>query len=166
LLPTLARYVYANRFGGRPDTPVGRKTIYTIYNDTGHTFDGPALAVPIKAGEHLFDLLKCRPCEVAKAGFEWRVRLYLERGEVACLVCLPQRLTLARKGEVVAAKVGTAEKGWRLAICDAEGKELRSQEARSGGNRLALSALPAGSKPACVKLMRGTEMVDVAGSLF
>lgn len=79
LVPTLAKYIYANRFGS------GQRIIYTVYNATGHTYDGPVLAIKRKANQEVMDLLTGAPCHLIPHGEGQAVHLYLERDEVACI---------------------------------------------------------------------------------
>jgi hypothetical protein len=156
LIPTLAKLVYANRF------TTGEKTLYTLYNATGHTVDGPALTVSLAPGEHLFDLLNCQPCEVERKGDEVHLRLYIERDDVACLARLPKRLAVAMRGDALEVSVKLLTRGCRLVVSNLKGDELLSQPGDDGPNRLDLSNLPADSKPSCVKLMRGPQTLDIA----
>jgi len=156
LIPTLARYVYAHRFSG------GGKTIYHLYNATGHTFDGEALAVTLKPGEHLFDLLNGQECEVVKQGREPAVRLYLPRDEVACIAKLTKRLAVTRKGRALQVEAKSLPGPCRLVISDRRGRELLSQEAKAGRNGLDLAPLPAEAQPAGVKLLGDGLLLDVA----
>lgn len=89
LVPTLARGVYGNRFSA------SEKTIYTLYNATGHTFYGPVLRLDTKRGEHVVELLHGKPLD----GND--VSLYLERENVACLIKLPSRIKVQRTENTV-----------------------------------------------------------------
>jgi len=80
LIPTLALGVYANRFR------CPGKTIYTLYNATGHTFHGPALDIKLDPGDHVLDLVTCQPPAVRMNGNRATITLYLPRDHVACLV--------------------------------------------------------------------------------
>jgi hypothetical protein len=81
LVPTLMPLVYANRFGS------GKKTLWTLYNATGHTVDGPVLEVDVAKGQRLVELLS--GVELAKGGTgKQRISLYLPRGGVACVARL------------------------------------------------------------------------------
>jgi hypothetical protein len=156
LIQGAAAQVYVNRFGSGP------KTIFTLYNATGHTFDGAALRVPLKAGEHLFDLLNCAPCETEKRADGIYLKTYLPRDQVICVARLPQALAISRRG----ASVDVAAKrdgGDRAVVCSAAGDELASAPIREGRCVIDLSKLTADAKPACVKLMHGAMMVDVVG---
>jgi hypothetical protein len=154
--PGKAAGVYVNRFSDRS------KTIYHLYNATGHTFEGVALAVKLRPGEHLFDLLACREVEPElREGLAW-VSCYLPRDEVACLVQLPRRMTIARAGQLVTVEIGRVEGQSELVVADADGAVLLRQPAGAGRTILDLSRLAAGQQPACVKLLRRGQMVDVA----
>ena len=84
LVPTLMPLVYANRFGS------GGKTLWTLYNATGHTVDGPVLKVELAKGQRLVELLS--GAELAKgATGRQTIRLYLPRGGVACVARLSGR---------------------------------------------------------------------------
>jgi hypothetical protein len=88
LVPTLVDRVYANRFGSGP------KMVFTVYNATGHTVDGPTLALPIgpplPPTHRVVDLLTGEPAKVERVGRVLAVRLYLPRDEVACIGLLPR----------------------------------------------------------------------------
>jgi hypothetical protein len=83
LVPTLARAVYANRFSA------GEKTIWTLYNATGHTYAGPALKIELKPAEQVFDLLRGQEAEIVREGGAAVVRCFLPRDESACLIRRP-----------------------------------------------------------------------------
>jgi hypothetical protein len=85
LVPTLAPRVYANRFRA------GDRTIYTLYNATGHTVAGPVLRLELKPGEHVYDLFGNREAECRVEGGKTTVRMFLHRDQVACLLCGPGR---------------------------------------------------------------------------
>jgi len=157
LVPTLARHVYANRFGGK------QKTVYTLYNATGHTFAGPVLRLAVGRGEHVFDLLSCREadCEAGKDGAE--VRVFLSRDHVACLARLPARLAVGRAGDSLKTSVHGDTSGLRVSVCDRNGEPLLSQPARGDENVFDLGSLTRdGPSPACVKLLDATRLVDIA----
>jgi hypothetical protein len=84
LVPTLARAVYANRFSA------GEKTIWTLYNATGHTYAGPALKIELKPAEQVFDLLRGQEAEIVREGGAAVVRCFLPRDESACLIRRPK----------------------------------------------------------------------------
>lgn len=152
LVPTLAQGVYANRFGS------GEKTIYTLYNATGHTFYGPVLRLDVKPGEHVVELISGRAVEGSDVG------LYLERDHVACLIKLPVRMKVKRTESTVEVTVREPNPAWQVALCDADGQSLLSRPAGSGLVQLNLAELPKGAKPvACVKLLDDKRLVDVAG---
>ncbi|MCC7494024.1 MAG: hypothetical protein IT204_16825 [Fimbriimonadaceae bacterium] len=81
LVPTLQPLVYANRFRG------GGVTIWALHNATGHTVDGPLLAVRPAAGQQLRELLGDRPL----AAPDGRLRLLLRRDETVLVGLLPSR---------------------------------------------------------------------------
>lgn len=148
LVPTLAQYIYANQFGA------GQKVLYHLYNAKGYTFEGPALAIQLKRGEHLFDLLRCREVPVAKGV----ASIYLERDDVTVLAKLPRRLNVARQGEMLRVTAKGAPARAQVVVSDLEGKVLLSQPARQA--TLDLSKLPADAKPACVKLLGPNGLLD------
>jgi hypothetical protein len=80
LVPTLMPLVYANRFGS------GKKTLWTLYNATGHTVDAPLIRVDVSRGQHVVDLLTGE--ELSTQG---GIKLWLPRNGVACIACLPKQ---------------------------------------------------------------------------
>jgi len=80
LVPTLMPLVYANRFGS------GKKTLWTLYNATGHTVDAPLIHVDVSRDQHVVDLLTGE--ELPTQG---GVRLWLPRNGVACIARLPKQ---------------------------------------------------------------------------
>jgi len=158
LVPTLARGVYANRFSA------GEKTIWTLYNATGHTHAGPVLSVELKPGEHLVDLLRGREADVARETDRAVVRCFLPRDEAACLIRLPARLGVKRSGPSLEIAVHEPARTWRVVVCDAQGQTLATRPANSEALRLNLTELPAKSTgPASVKLLDGPRLIDVVG---
>ena len=81
LVPTLRPLVYANRFGS------GSRTLWTLYNATGHTVDGPVLEVALAPGQRLVELLSGADLS-AGTGDRRTIRLFLPRGGVACVARL------------------------------------------------------------------------------
>jgi hypothetical protein len=162
LVPGLARAVYVNRFGSRP------KSIFHIYNATGHTFDGETLALDPGPDRHAFDLLEAREVQTrALPDGRQALRTYLERGAVACIALLPRLLgpvTRAADGWRVEIPAETALRpGDTIALADRAGRTLASCDARPGSNRIGAGA-PAdtGSGPACVKLLRAGQLLDAS----
>jgi hypothetical protein len=149
LAPTLQPYVYCNRFSG------AGKTMYHLYNAMGHTFEGPALALPVKAGQHVMDLLTCRELPVTNG----QISVYLERNDIACVAVLPKVIEMSRNANALQVSLKSAGNGTRLVVSDITGKELLGQTAKAGTQTLDLSGL---EKPACVKLLRGGQLVDAA----
>jgi hypothetical protein len=156
LVPTLRACVYANRFAG------GGKVIHHLYNASGHTVDGPVLAADVRAGEHLFDLLGCREIVPEVAGGHGAVRLYMAADDVACIARLRNAISLRRDGAAVIVKALRPATGCVVALCDAEGKRLVTVAAKGSETRLDMAGLAAGAKPACAKLLRAGQLVDVA----
>jgi hypothetical protein len=149
LAPTLQPYLYCNRFSG------AGKTMYHLYNAMGHTFEGPALALPVKAGQHVMELLTCRELPLTNG----QVSVYLERDDVACVAVLPKSIEASRNGNALQISLKTAGNGTRLVVSDVTGKELLGQNAKPGTQTLDLSGL---EKPVCVKLLRDGQLVDAA----
>ena len=147
LLPTLQPYVYCNRFSG------AGKTMYHLYNAMGHTYDGPVLSVPAKAGQHVIELLSGQELPVTGG----QIRAYLERDGVACVAVLPQVIGAARHGGNLQVTLKAPHQGDQLVIADAMGNKLLTQGATAGPQTLDVSRL---EKPACVKLLRGGQLVD------
>jgi hypothetical protein len=156
LVPTLIPHVYANRFGS------GDKTLYTLYNATGHTVGEPMLWLDLAAGWHVVELLSATETPCQSIGKARAVRLTLARDDVACLAVLPQRLTVTRAGTLVEVNLRDPRPGLTLRVCDAAGKTLveRAPAAR-GATAFNLKEIQ-GAAPACVKLLAGPKLVDLA----
>ena len=107
LVATRAKHVYANRFSAPA------KTIWTIYNGTGHTFVGEVLDIHLGPDSHCVDLLRCREAEVRTSGGEEVVHLFLARDDVTCLAALPKRLSAKQTEDAVEVTVRGAAAGWR-----------------------------------------------------
>ncbi|MFH0797774.1 MAG: DUF6259 domain-containing protein [Candidatus Omnitrophota bacterium] len=155
LIPTPSKRIYANRFTG------GGKTIYTIFNGTGHSFGGPVLRLALNPGEHLFDLTNCRSCEPEKKGNEYSVALYLERNETAWIVRLPKQVSISVEKNLVTVRMKSPGESYRVALCDSSGGEIASQPASPEGNSFDLSQ-GTNHLAACVKLFDNKQLVDVA----
>jgi len=157
LVPTLAKYVYANRFRA------GKKTIYTLYNATGHTFAGSALRLDLRPDEHLFDLLRCKDADTRAEQDGTVVEVFLARDDVACLARLPAVLAVKRVAtNVIEAGVAGPGKAWRVALCAADGESLLGSPVTEGTVRLNIEKLPKDAGvPVCVKLLDGRRLVDV-----
>ena len=150
LVPTLEKYVYANRFNAEG------KTIYMLYNATGHSFEGAALSVSLGANAHLFDLLNNREAEVVNG----RVCVFMPRDNVLCLAQLPVMIKAKRDGSTIDVSLSEECKGAQLSICDRDGMALISQNARA--NRFNLAEIAdIKAEPACVKLIKGGMLIDV-----
>ena len=158
LVRTRAEHVYANRFSAPG------KTLWTIYNATGHTFVGEVLAVDVGPQQHVVDLLRCREADVRMVDGARAVHLFLERGDVACLALLPGRISVARGDDVLDVTADGAAAGSTVGLCDAAGQPIVTAPVRDGSARFAPSKLPKGSPaPACVKLYEGGLLVDLVG---
>jgi hypothetical protein len=157
--PGQPSYIYVNRFGS------GSKTMYHVYNATGHTFDGPALALPLQFGEHVFDLLRCRETEWVDDGTASpaELRVYLPRGDVACLARLSRLLQVRREGETLSVEAQQLpEDACQLVVATLTGERLLTQAAKPGPNQIDLGPLRDKARAACVKLLRGDVLLDVA----
>jgi hypothetical protein len=102
LVPTLVPYVYANRF------TAGEKTIYTLYNATGHSVAGPVLrvrgagcqpAVNADSGRlatcptgrcHAVELLSGRELDCRPEGEGLAVEAFIPRDGVICVAWAPR----------------------------------------------------------------------------
>ncbi|NOZ20557.1 MAG: hypothetical protein GXP25_05645 [Planctomycetes bacterium] len=151
LIPTLAKYIYANHFAG------GGKTITMLYNATGTAFEGRAVEVQLGEGEHLFDLLNCREAKIENGA----ACIFLLRDDVLCLAQLPDKLSAKRTGDRLEVTVAAGGKDGLLCVCDADGQALLSRPAQDGINGFDLRQIAqAGAMPACIKLLRKGLLVD------
>jgi len=155
LVPTLVRYLYANRFAG------GGKTIVHLFNGSGHTVSGRLIELSVGPGQHVFDLLRGREVALAGTGNARVAMGDLARDDVACLIVLPRRLEVTRSGDNVTARVAGGRQGMRIAVCDADGRELASSPPGEPV-KFNVPATSADGAPWCVKLLRGRELVDAA----
>lgn len=154
--PGNARYVYVNRFRG------AGKTIWHLFNATGHTFDGEALAVELGESMHLFDLLNCRAVEpLAREDGLAGISIYLERGDVASIIRLQRRLEVTRDGGTLQVQANLPDGDLTLVVASETGEHLLSQPAAPQVS-FDLSRIEEDSEAACVKLLRDGELVDVA----
>lgn len=150
LCATLEPYIYANRFQGEG------KTLVHVYNATGHTFEGPVLALDAigatAEGTHAIELLTMQPLP----NVDGNISVYLERDDVACVAILPIVLKTGADGQATIAD----GKGGTLVLVDASGNPLLSQNATGETAALNLSELPENAKPACLKLLRNGQLID------
>ena len=150
LCATLKPFIYANCFQG------GGKTLVHVYNATGHTSEGPVLALDAvgatAAGTHAIELLTAQPLPIE----DGNVSAYLERDDVACVAILPIVLETGTNG-LVTIKDG---KGGELVVADVGGNQLQSQSVTGQTATLDLSKLPENAKPTCLKLLRDGQLVD------
>jgi len=161
LIPTLAPGVYANRFRTK------QKTVYTLYNATGHSFFGPALDIKLDPGDHVLDLVTCQPPAVRMNGNRATITLYLPRDRVACLVALRQRLTVERAGETLTVRIPDLDappESLRLALCDRDGQLFDTRRVQPNTpSTFELDKYPGNSPaPACLKLLDAGRLVDIA----
>ena len=155
--PGNAPRVYVNCFRG------AGKTMYHLYNGTGHTFEGTALAVRLTDGEHLFDMLACREIVPEMRDGLAFLSVYLDRDDVACVAKLPRRLSVSREGDSLTVTVSGEADGGRLVLSDANGETLLEQAVNTRVNMLDLRQIKDAKTPVCVKLLSGRDLVDVAG---
>jgi hypothetical protein len=156
LVPTRAKHVYANRF------LAPEKTLWTIYNNTGHTFFGEVLAVTSGPEEHVVDLLRCREADIQTSGDEQVVHLFLARDDVTCLAVLPKRISVTRTDDTIEAAIRSAAAGWTVSLCDAAGLRTVSAPVANGSARFNLGEIPEGTPaPSCVKLHDGRRLIDM-----
>jgi hypothetical protein len=159
--PGNAPQVYVNRFVG-----VG-KALYHLYNASGSTYEGVALAVPVKENQHVYDLLNCEePGTNEMPGrSETYVHVYIPRNDVACVGVFPRLLDVSREENTLTVKHGVRvmpKGGLWLAVASAEGYNLLVSNAGMGDTTLDLSKLTVEGKPACVKLLDGNgQLLDV-----
>ncbi len=136
LVETLVPLVYANRFEG------GGKTIWTLFNATGHTVEQPLLAVQPDVGHHFVNLLTGEElAPVAGSALSLRLR----RGSAAIVARLPRALTI---------EAGRVTGEGEIVVVDAKGVTLAT--ANSGEE---LPAIAEGM-PLMVKLLRDGRLVD------
>jgi hypothetical protein len=153
LLPTLEPLIYANRFRGPA------KTLIHLYNATGHTFDGPVLSltdddIPDGVGDvHAIELLSGRELPIENG----TVSLYIERDDVACVAGLPVVLQIDENAGVAILD----GRGGTLVVAAADGTELLVQGVDGDVAAVDAGALPADATPACIKLLRDGQLVDV-----
>ncbi len=155
LVPTLTNFVYANRFGS------GSKTLWTIYNASGHTIDGDVLLIPIDANQHLFDLLKGIPCTIKQVGNSAQVNLDLPRDDVACIARLPCLIKVTRsENEELTITSKVVGKKNRFVICNSNSEELLTISADAKTVRIPLKNLKE-KQACCVKLIQDRYLLDV-----
>ncbi|HOS92724.1 MAG TPA: DUF6259 domain-containing protein, partial [Armatimonadota bacterium] len=155
LVPTLVRYVYANRFSD------DRKTIVHLFNGSGHTVSGPLIELSLAGDQHVFDLLRGREVTVSGSGDRTAAVGDLARDDVMAVIVLPRQLDVAVTGDVVTVRSTAAGPGTRIVVSDADGNEL-VPSATGSTARFSLAALRAAGAPQCVKLLQGPELVDAA----
>ena len=157
LVPTLVPRLYANRFRG------GGKTFVHLYNATGRTQHGPLAPLAVGAGEHVVELLGLEAVPLTATPAGPSAELWLGPDDVACLAVLPVRLqSLQRDGDRVRVSLAAAAAaGSELVLAGADGALLRRQPALAGENGLDLAGLPAGTRAACVKLLRDGILQDL-----
>jgi hypothetical protein len=139
LVETLVPLVYANRFEG------GDKTVWTLFNATGHTVEEPLLAVEPAPGYHYVNLLSGE--EISPVAIEGghALSFRLRRKAAAIVARLPRELSIEDRRIT-----GEGE----IAVVDNKGSRLAT--AKSG------DALPeiAEGNPHMIKLLRDERLVD------
>jgi len=121
LIPTLAKYLYANEFRG------GDKTFYLLYNAMGHSYAGRALRLAIPEGHHAVELVRPGvPLSVTAAsnGKASEIELFVPRDDVAALAVLPALLDLDRDGSKLEVSLANGAPTGKAVLCDADGKLL------------------------------------------
>jgi hypothetical protein len=157
LTPAQVPGLYVNRFVG------AGKTIYHLYNATGHTFEGTALAIPIPADHHIFDLLNNTEVTPTPPGADGlcRVSCYLPRDGVACFLVVRRQLSVAWDADTLRGTTTAPGAPLTLALCDAAGETLAAAPVMDGTATLSVSALPADRPPATVKLLHDRDLIDI-----
>ena len=145
LVPTLIPRVYANRF------EANGKRIFCLHNATGHTVEGPVLAVEAGPGHHILDLLK--GTELTPAPDEGRpaIALRMPRDTTRVIARLPR--LLRTNGGTVSIPAGS--EGTVIRVADPNGRSLADlkpdvplREQRFDG------------KPHLIKLLRRGRLAD------
>jgi len=90
------------------------------------------------------------------------VRVYLPRDDVACVAQLTRRLVVTRAGNAVGVQAGLPEGECTLVVANVDGEVLASQRAETGENAVDLAGLAEDVRPACVKLVRDGQLLDIA----
>ncbi len=155
--PGNAPGIYVNRFSA------GDKHLYHLYNASGFTFDGIALAVKLNEGQHLVDMLTGEELDYTFMPNTDLVymRAYLPRKDVGCIAQLTRRLEATRTGQRLQVQVSTLPTAGTLVVADRDGRALLTQPAKAGGNEMDLSKLPVAGTPLVVKLLAGKTLVDM-----
>ena len=156
LIPTLARQVYANRF------QEGQKTIFTVYNATGHTFAGPVLDVDVPPQQHVFDLLRGAEADCRQNAGGTRIDLYLPQDDVACLLRVPKRLALQQAGMKLSVTVSGDAADCQARLCSSDGREIAVAAVKDGVATFEPDGLPKDVKPSLVKLLQRGQLIDIA----
>jgi hypothetical protein len=150
LVPTLIKGVYANRFGG------GAKTLWTLYNATGHTLEAPLVAVEVSRNQHVVEMLSGEELGHGAAS-PLRAKLWLPAKGVACVARLPQLLEVVRQGDELTI---SAKADGQLVVCNADAGKLIEVPIKSGVRKLDLKEA-AQKRPSCVKLLRDGTLLDL-----
>ncbi len=149
LIPAPSRGVYVNRF------TAGAKTLYHVYNATGHTFAGPVLRLKPGPGEHVVDLLGQDEAAVDSSG---AIRAALTRDGLACLARLPRMLSAIRHGERLRVTARGALRGDRLVLSGADGEELAGADLTRPS---IVTEFSANGLARAVLLLRGGRLLDL-----
>ena len=145
LVPTLVPRVYANRFGA------GDKRIVTLHNATGHTVEGPVLAVEADADHHFVELLTGRELAPIDVDGVKAIRLKLRRDQTVVIARFPRVLRI-EEGRL---RVRTGGAGMVIVAAGVDGAHLARF---ASGDRL--SEPGKGKRPVMLKLLRAGMLVD------
>jgi len=157
LIPTEMQYVYANRF------TAGNKSIYMLFNATGHSLVAPVLKLHPASGEHVIDLLHGQNVDVKTENNAVVVNMFLARNTTTCLLQCPAQLLAKRWGDGWEFSAAAAPKSCQIAICDAKGSPLVVRPLGDGTVRCASADLPKNAaSPAYAKLLDGDRLLDAA----
>lgn len=148
LVPTLARFVYANRFES------GEKLVLTLFNATGHSFEGPTISIDAPPGTHVFDLLSNREADAAGGS----IRLFMPRDDVACIARLPDIIRSTRDRDGIRLDLSKNPGGSIVRLCDSNGKTLEDMPIT--GNAVTLVPNEKTAKATCAKLIRDGILLD------
>lgn len=145
LVATLAGGLWANEFPGET------KRLWTLYNETGATISGPALAVEPRAGAHFFDVWN--GCDLP-APQDGALSLEIAPRSLGCVVEYPRLLERAEDGTSVRASVPLD--GAQLILAYPGGE----QALLAGPGAGAWAELPGLPPGALIRLVRDGEVLD------
>ena len=148
LVPTLVPQVYANRFRA------GEKTLFTVYNATGHSIHAALLPLAPRPGERVVELRTGR-------ALEEDAKLFLGRGDVACVAFLPVRLTVKAEKETWTVSVKKPKPSWQVVVCDRDAAPLVTRSMGDGRLTIRTADVPKGAAAASIKLLDEGRLVDI-----